>query len=72
MAIKRHFYDVKPKCRTWKLRDTIVKETFTTNVSTKVHEVIPEMATGSVEDIWSTLKSAVLETAKNSCGMTKK
>ena len=57
-----------PKLRIWKLKDPLVKANFEQACSEKLNSFEFE----SVEDTWKKLKNALLETANNCCGKTKK
>ena len=58
-----------PKVRLWKLKDNEVKQTFEKHVA---ENAVSLSNSQNVEDIWNSLKSNLLESAKNVCGMTKK
>ena len=58
-----------PKVRLWKLKDNEVKQAFEKHVA---ENAVSLSNSQNVEDIWNILKSNLLESAKNVCGMTKK
>ena len=58
-----------PKVRLWKLKDNEVKQAFEKHVA---ENAVLLSNSQNVEDIWNILKSNLLESAKNVCGMTKK
>ena len=59
-----------PKPRIWKLKDPEVIEAFEDAFSTKLNSIT--LNPDNVESAWSCLKTALLESTKESCGLTKK
>ena len=65
-----------PRLRTWKLRDQAVAEQFEITFKSKVEATVAISGKSSgespVESAWSKLKSPLLETAKEVCGLSSK
>ena len=68
-AKKRKF---TPRFRTWKLRDPAVSKDFQDTFKDKVAALMPVESADDVEDVWSKLKTPLLETASEVCGLSKK
>ena len=68
-AQKRKF---TPRIRTWKLRDPAVSKDFQGTFKDKVAALTPVESSDYVEDLWSKLKTPLLETASEVCGLSKK
>ena len=58
-----------PKVRLWKLKDNEVKQALEKHVA---ENAVSLSNSQNVEDIWNILKSNLLESAKNVCGIMKK
>ena len=59
-----------PKLRCWKLKDPSVKETFSETFTSKLASA--DTIDSSVDEIWSKLKSTLLNTTEEVCGKSKK
>ena len=68
-AKKRKF---TPRICTWKLRDPAVSKDFHDTFKDKVAALTPVESADDVEDVWSKLKTPLLETASAVCGLSKK
>ena len=67
-TLKYHPNPFIPKLRYWKLNDVTVQEDFEQVFSEKVNTIVNE----NTEDIWKLLKSALLASTGEICGITKK
>ena len=61
-----------PRIPTWKLRDPAVSKDFQNTFKDKVAALTPVESADDVEDVWSKLKTPLLETASEVCGLSKK
>ena len=61
-----------PRICTWKLRDSAVSKDFQDTFKDKVAAFTPVDSADDVEDVWSKLKTLLLETASEVCGLSKK
>ena len=61
-----------PRLRTWKLRDPAVADRFANTFRTKVETAVSSTDVSLVESTWSKLKTPLLETAKEVCGLSSK
>ena len=63
---------IHPSYCTWKLRDPAVSKDFQDTFKDKVAALTPVESADDVEDVWSKLKTLLLETASEVCGLSKK
>ena len=61
-----------PRLQTWKLRDPAVASRFSDVFRSKVAATVERKDTTPVESAWSNLKSPLLETATEVCGLSSK
>ena len=65
-------YKFTPRICTWKLRDPAVSKDFQDTFKDKVAALTPVESADDVEDVWSKLKTPLLETNSEVCGLSKK
>ena len=61
-----------PKRRVWKLKDESCKEAFSSAVDAAIQEPAGKDTKPDVEELWSSLKDALLKACENVCGWSKK